>query len=123
MIAGDPSLIIYAAVRQLGNKTIVTNGNNINVKTYEFVSVNVDGGSTPTSEEKTVTPTKEVQVVLPSSNVDYLSKVTVNAIPENYIEFMNHWLVLLGRYICKAKNPDCQNCPLNKLCKNTKNHQ
>jgi len=26
LIAGDPSLIIYAAVRQLGNKTIVTNG-------------------------------------------------------------------------------------------------
>ena len=69
-----------------GTKTIVTNGDNINVKTYEFVSVNVDGGSTPTSEEKTVTPTKEVQVVLPSSNIDYLSKVTVEAIPENYIE-------------------------------------
>ncbi|MBR0032207.1 MAG: IMP cyclohydrolase [Treponema sp.] len=26
LVAGDPSLIIYAAVRQLGNKTIVTNG-------------------------------------------------------------------------------------------------
>lgn len=26
LIAGDPSLIIYAAVRQMGNKTIVTNG-------------------------------------------------------------------------------------------------
>lgn len=37
-------------------------------------------------------------------------------IPENYITFINHWLVLLGRYICKAKKPDCENCPINDLC-------
>ena len=37
-------------------------------------------------------------------------------IPDNYTTFVNHWLVLLGRYICKAKNPDCKNCPINDLC-------
>ena len=37
-------------------------------------------------------------------------------IPENYVSFVNHWLVLLGRYICKAKKPDCENCPIKDLC-------
>ena len=28
-------------------------------------------------------------------------------IPTNYVRFGNHWLVLLGRYICKARKPEC----------------
>ena len=28
-------------------------------------------------------------------------------IPTNYVRFVNHWLVLLGRYICKARKPEC----------------
>lgn len=39
----------------------------------------------PTSQTKTVTPTKATQVVTPDSGVDYLSQVTVNPIPSNYI--------------------------------------
>lgn len=39
----------------------------------------------PTTQEKTITPTKQVQEVLPDENVDLLSKVTVNAIPNEYI--------------------------------------
>lgn len=41
--------------------------------------------SVPTSQTKTVTPTKATQVVTPDSGVDYLSQVTVNPIPSNYI--------------------------------------
>ena len=63
-----------------GTKEITSNGTT-NIKEYENVNVNV----TYTSEEKTVTPTKEVQNVTPTS-ADYLSKVVVNAIPDNYIE-------------------------------------
>lgn len=39
----------------------------------------------PTSQTKTVTPTKATQVVTPDNGVDYLSQVTVNPIPSNYI--------------------------------------
>lgn len=39
------------------------------------------GGGTPTSQTKTVTPTASQQVVLPDSGYDYLSQVTVNAVP------------------------------------------
>lgn len=37
-------------------------------------------------------------------------------LPPEYIKNANHWLVLFGRYICKAKNPDCRNCPISKFC-------
>ncbi len=37
-------------------------------------------------------------------------------IPDNYKKFVNHWLVLLGRYTCKAKKPNCEECPLKNLC-------
>ena len=38
-------------------------------------------------------------------------------IPEKYKPFISNYLVLFGRYICKAKNPDCVNCYLKKFCK------
>ncbi len=34
---------------------------------------------------------------------------------ENWIDFPFR-LILFGRKICKAKNPDCKNCPLYKIC-------
>lgn len=37
-------------------------------------------------------------------------------VPQNMLKYINNWFVLLGRYICKAKKPDCQNCPLKDIC-------
>ena len=39
----------------------------------------------PITQEKTIVPTKQIQEVLPDENVDLLSKVIVNAIPNEYI--------------------------------------
>lgn len=41
-----------------------------------------------------------------------LNKVT----PEKYKSRISNWLVLHGRYICKAKKPHCLNCPVSHLC-------
>lgn len=40
----------------------------------------------------------------------------VKVLPEEYIKKANHWLVLFGRYVCKAQRPDCGNCPIYDLC-------
>jgi endonuclease-3 len=41
-----------------------------------------------------------------------LAKVT----PEPFITHAHHWLILHGRYICKARTPECWRCPVADLC-------
>ena len=38
-------------------------------------------------------------------------------LPDDYKMYVNHWLVLFGRYICKAQRPDCANCPVAHFCR------
>ena len=38
-------------------------------------------------------------------------------IPKEYLNHAHHWLILHGRYICTARNPKCNECPINKFCK------
>jgi len=38
------------------------------------------------------------------------------AVPTKYRLHAHHWLILHGRYICKARKPDCPVCPVNDLC-------
>lgn len=40
----------------------------------------------------------------------------LNILPEKYIINANHWFVLFGRYICKAQNPQCNECPIYVYC-------
>lgn len=38
-------------------------------------------------------------------------------IPEHLIGRAHHWLILHGRYVCKARRPDCLNCGLTSVCR------
>ena len=44
-------------------------------------------------------------------------KQLVAHIPPEYIHRAHHWLILHGRYICTARNPTCNKCPLSGICK------
>ena len=37
-------------------------------------------------------------------------------VPETYLLHAHHWLILHGRYICKARKPDCPHCVIADLC-------
>ena len=37
-------------------------------------------------------------------------------VPDAYKQHAHHWLILHGRYVCKARKPDCPNCIVNDLC-------
>ena len=39
-----------------------------------------------------------------------------NLVPDDYKQDIHHWLILHGRYVCKARNPDCNRCSLSDLC-------
>ena len=43
-------------------------------------------------------------------------KQLVKWIPENQIAVAHHWLILHGRYICVARKPKCEICPLTEYC-------
>lgn len=38
------------------------------------------------------------------------------AIPSEFMRHAHHWLILHGRYICKARRPSCPTCPVEDLC-------
>jgi endonuclease III len=41
----------------------------------------------------------------------------VKHLPQGLIYIAHHWLILHGRYICVARNPKCDICPLTHFCK------
>lgn len=44
-------------------------------------------------------------------------KALIRHFPEEKIAKAHHWLILHGRYVCKAQKPDCLNCGLTEFCK------
>ena len=44
-------------------------------------------------------------------------KQLIKYIPEELVPRAHHWLILHGRYICLARNPKCEICPLTQWCK------
>jgi endonuclease-3 len=44
-------------------------------------------------------------------------KQLVKNIPENLVPKAHHWLILHGRYVCLARRPLCEKCPLTQWCK------
>lgn len=46
-----------------------------------------------------------------------VEKELIKNIPENLVHKAHHWLILHGRYICMARNPKCDQCGINKVCK------
>ena len=40
----------------------------------------------------------------------------LKVVPKTYRRHAHHWLILHGRYVCKARKPDCLVCPVSDLC-------
>lgn len=38
------------------------------------------------------------------------------SVPDRFKRHAHHWLILHGRYVCKARKPDCPACPIVKFC-------
>ena len=45
-----------------------------------------------------------------------VEKKLMRAVPAAYLMNAHHWLILHGRYLCKARKPDCPACPIADLC-------
>ncbi len=53
----------------------------------------------------------------PGKNVDAVEKKLDKQTPKPFRVGAHHWLILHGRYICKARTPECWRCPVADLCR------
>lgn len=51
------------------------------------------------------------------NNVETVEKKLMKAVPDQFKKDAHHWLILHGRYVCTARKPKCDSCPVNDLCK------
>ncbi len=50
------------------------------------------------------------------TNVREIEDQLLRRVPPEYLRNAHHWLLLHGRYICKARVPECPRCPVVDLC-------
>ena len=54
--------------------------------------------------------------IAPGKNVLEVELKLLKAVPKEFRLDAHHWLILHGRYICKARKPECAVCDINHLC-------
>ncbi len=54
--------------------------------------------------------------IAPGKTVLEVEKRLERLVPAAFKRNAHHWLILHGRYICKARTPECGRCPITDLC-------
>ncbi len=52
----------------------------------------------------------------PGENVRAVEDRLAKAVPQDFRRHAHHWLILHGRYVCRALKPACASCPIADLC-------
>lgn len=53
----------------------------------------------------------------PGRNVREVEDGLLERVPREYLHDAHHWLILHGRYVCKARRPECPHCAIRDLCR------
>jgi endonuclease-3 len=54
--------------------------------------------------------------ICPGKNVDAVERAIEDNVPVDFQRHAHHWLILHGRYVCKARKPACGTCLIRDLC-------
>jgi endonuclease-3 len=54
--------------------------------------------------------------IAPGKDVVAVEKKLMKLVPDEFKLHAHHWLILHGRYVCKARKPECPACIINDLC-------
>jgi len=52
----------------------------------------------------------------PGKTVRAVEDALLERVPREFLQDAHHWLILHGRYVCKARTPACASCPIAELC-------
>lgn len=55
--------------------------------------------------------------IAPGKNVDIVEQKLLKFVPKDFLHDAHHWLILHGRYVCKARKPECTACVIADICK------
>ena len=53
----------------------------------------------------------------PGANPLQVEQVLLKVVPKPYLLHAHHWLILHGRYVCKARTPECWRCAIAEWCR------
>ncbi|TCD16056.1 endonuclease III [Oricola cellulosilytica] len=53
----------------------------------------------------------------PGKTPDEVEDILMRVVPGEYLYHAHHWLILHGRYVCKARKPECERCVIADICK------
>jgi len=53
----------------------------------------------------------------PGKDVRAVEDKLIKVVPAEFRQDAHHWLILHGRYVCKARKPDCPRCVIRDLCR------
>jgi endonuclease-3 len=52
----------------------------------------------------------------PGKTVEAVEQALLKRVPAEFRQHAHHWLILHGRYVCKARKPACPQCVIRDLC-------
>lgn len=54
--------------------------------------------------------------IAPGKTVQAVEMKLLDVVPKAFLQDAHHWLILHGRYVCKARKPECWHCAIEPLC-------
>lgn len=54
--------------------------------------------------------------IAPGKDVDEVERKLLKFVPAEFLQDAHHWLLLHGRYVCKARKPECWRCAISTWC-------
>ncbi len=54
--------------------------------------------------------------IAPGKTPEEVEEKLLKTVPGEYLRHAHHWLILHGRYVCKARKPECPSCLVRDLC-------
>lgn len=85
-------------------------------KTANVIASVIFGSQTMPVDTHVKRVSLRIGIVRNAKTLLQIEEQLIKNLPHNKISSAHHWLILHGRYVCKARNPQCNICGIAKIC-------